>query len=331
MTLAFDPDAIAERLEDDPLDRTLFAMLGRERAHDKTIRRVNRLFAFASTRMPVTIRQGYYHLDTLGLVEKTETGYGIVGALMGEMIEAGIIDPDWVVDLSRDPRIWPGYDSPAQALREAAKTYYKNLWLDEPHYVQVWIEKQGLIETIRGVCSRRCVSLWPARGYASRSFLRRAVKEIIAADRPTFIYAFGDYDAAGWFASQHIDTMLRDYADREGFLHDIVFERVALNAHDIIARDLPTRPSKERDDKGNAIPSAPAFRAMQERVLGDIEPNLIGRSCELDALDPADLRGMVRDSLAQHLSDEHLAELEAEEAAEKAEILALVEGLERRS
>jgi hypothetical protein len=139
--------------------------------------------------------------------------------------------------------------------------------------------------------------MWPARGYASRSFLRRAVKEIVAADRPTFIYAFGDYDAAGWFASQHIDSMLRDYADREGFLHDIVFERVALNAHDIIARGLPTRPSKERDDRGVSIPSAPAFRAMQEHVLSDIAPDLIGRSCELDALDPDDLRGLVRDSI----------------------------------
>jgi hypothetical protein len=329
VTLAFDPDNIAKRIEDDPLDRVLFNMLGRERAHDKTIRRVNRLFLFASTRMPVTVRQGYYPLDTLGLVEKTETAYGGVGELMGEMVEAGIIDPDWIVDLSRSPQIWPGYDSVAQALRGAAESYYKNLWLDEPHYVQVWIEKQGLIETIRGVCSRRCVSLWPARGYASRSFLRRAVKEIIAADRPTFIYAFGDYDAAGWFASQHINTMLRDYADREGFLHDIVFERVALNAHDIIARDLPTRPSKERDDRGVSIPSAPAFRAMQEHVLSDIAPDLIGRSCELDALDPADLRGMVEGCLAQHLSDERLAALEADEADEKAEIMAIVEGLER--
>jgi hypothetical protein len=85
-----------------------------------------------------------------------------------------------VVDLSREPLIFTGYNSPAHALRNAAESYYKNLWLKEPHYVQVWIEKQGLIETIRGVCARRNVSLWPAKGYASRSFLRRAVKETFA-------------------------------------------------------------------------------------------------------------------------------------------------------
>jgi hypothetical protein len=196
--------------------------------------------------------------------------------------------------------------------------------------VQVWIEKQGLIETIRNPCMRRCVSLWPARGYASRSFLRRAVKEIVAADKPTFIYAFGDYDAAGWFASQHIDEMLRDYADRKGFRHTIHFERIALSDTQIIELGLPTRPSKERDDQGRPVPSAPAFRALQEATLGSVRPDLIGRSCELDALDPAELRVLVETVIARHLSEARLTELEAEEAAEKAEIMRLVRRLARR-
>jgi hypothetical protein len=327
-----DADGIAvatNLIEADPLDRVLFDMLGRERAHEITVRRVNRLFLFASTRQPVTIRQGYYHLDVSGLIVKTEVGYGIVVELMNEMVERSIIDPDWVVDLSREPLIWRGFDGVAQALRAAAEGYYKNLWRDEPHYVQVWIEKQGLIETITGPCYRRLVSLWPAKGYASRSFLRRAVKEIVAADKPTFIYAFGDYDAAGWFASQHIEDMLRDYASREGFRHPIEFERVALGAEHIIELGLPTRPSKERDDQGRPIPSAPAFRVLQESTLGDIRPDLIGQSCELDALDPDDLRGLVRDRITRHLSDARLAELEAEETAEKAEIMRIIDRLER--
>jgi hypothetical protein len=328
--MSFDIDDASARIEADPLDRALFDMLGRERKHDITVQRVNRLFLFASTRQPVMIRQSYYHLDVLGLIAKTEVGYGIVVDLMNEMVEAGIIDPDWVVDLSREPLILTGHDSPAHALREAAERYFKNLWLHEPDYVQVWIEKQGLTETIRGVCARRNVSLWPAKGYASRSFLRRAVKEIVAADKPTFIYAFGDYDAAGWFASQHIEQTLRDYADREGFVHDIAFERVALSAEQIIELGLPTRPSKERDDSGRPIPSAPAFRRLQERDLRRVRPDLIGQSCELDALDPADLRGMVESRLARHLSAARLAELEAEEAAEKAEIMDIVDQLEGR-
>jgi hypothetical protein len=103
MALAFDSDEVSARIAADPLDRMLFNMLGRERAHDITIERVNRLHLFASTRWPVTVRQGYYHLDTLGLIAKTESGYAIVQDLMSEMVEAEIIDPDWIVDLSRFP------------------------------------------------------------------------------------------------------------------------------------------------------------------------------------------------------------------------------------
>jgi hypothetical protein len=275
--MTFDFDEAVARIAVDPLDRVLFDRLGRERTHTITVQRVNRLALFAEARQPVTIRQSYYHLDVLGLIAKTDSGYAVVVELMNEMLDAGVIDPEWVVDLSREPLIWRGYDSPGHAIRDAADGYYKNLWRDEPEYVQFWIEKQGLISTVQGPCSRRCMSLWPARGYSSRSFLRRAVKEIVAADKPTFIYAFGDYDAAGWFASQHTNDMLSDYAAKAGFRQPIAFERVALSPEQIDAglidpvsglrTSLPTRDSKERDDNGRPIPSAPAFRAMQVETL----------------------------------------------------------------
>jgi hypothetical protein len=315
---------IAARITADSLDRVLFERLHRQRTHDITVQRVNRLFLFCSTRWPVTIRQGYYHLDVLGLIAKTEAGYGVVQELMNEMLDAEMIDPEWVVDLSREPLEWPGYDSPAHALHEAVERYYKNLWLDEPVYVQNWIEKAALVETVREPCMRRCVSLWPARGYSSRAFLRRATKRIVAADRPAFIYAYGDYDAAGWFASRHIEDVLNDYARKAGFKHEIAFERVALSPEQIDAFTLPTRPSKERDDQGRPIPSAPAFRDLQERTLTGRMARLIGQSCELDALDPVDLRDLFKSRLVRHLSDARLAELEAAEGAERTEIMRIV-------
>jgi hypothetical protein len=336
----FDFDEATARVVADPLERVLFDRLGRERVHPITVQRVNRLALFASTRQPVTIRQCYYHLDVSGLIAKTEVGYAIVVELMNQMLDAEIIDPDWVVDLSREPLIWPGYDSPAHAIRAAADGYYKNLWLNEPHYLQFWIEKQGLIETVRSPCLRRCMSLWPARGYSSRSFLRRAVKEIVAADKPAFVYAFGDYDAAGWDAHRHINEMLASYANKAGFRHGIKFERVALSPEQIDAgqidpvsgerASLPTRNSKERDDNGRPIPSAPAFRAMQVETLSGRMARLIGQSCELDAMDPADLRGLIENRGRRHLSDERLAELEEQEAVEKAEMLRIADRLTGR-
>jgi hypothetical protein len=69
---------------------------------------------------------------------------------------------------------------------------------------------------------------------------------------------------------------------------------------------------------------------MQESVLGAIRPDLVGQSCELDALDPVELRGLVEGVVSRHISDARLAELEGEERAEKDEITRLVRRLERR-
>jgi hypothetical protein len=174
MTVAFDLDEAAARVVADPLDRALFQMLGRQRTHAITVQRVNRLFRFSLTRQPVTIRQGYYHLDILKLIAKTEVGDGTVVELMGQIVEAEIIDPDWVVDLSRNPLIWS---------------------------------------------ATRTVSPSP--------------------------------------------------------------------------------------------------------TLALFAPDLVGQSCELDAVDPNDLRGLVDSQLVRHMSDARVAELEAEEAEQKAEMEAI--------
>ena len=306
-------------------------MLGRERVREVTVQRVNQLFLFCLTRWPVTIRQGYYHLDVLGLIAKTEAGYQVVQDLMNQMLDAGVIAPDWVVDLSREPHIWRGYDSIAHALRSAADGYYNFLFqLDKSTYVQVWIEKSALVETIKDPCATRCVSLWPARGYASRSFLRRASKEILAAGKPTYIYALGDYDAAGWFAAEHIEDMLNAYARRAGIPRGHYLRARRAHRRADLDKDLPTRDSKEIDDRGRAIPSAPAFRAMQERSLTGRMTSLIGRSCELDALDPLELRNIVEECVARHLPDWRLAELQAQELAEKAKLTRFADRIERR-
>jgi hypothetical protein len=112
VTLAFDLDEATARIGADPCDRSLFAMLGRQRAHEITIQRINRLFLFCTPRMPVTIRQGYYHLGVYGLIAKTEIGYGMtveeerIDALHATKAKArflslepllGPIGPDWVI------------------------------------------------------------------------------------------------------------------------------------------------------------------------------------------------------------------------------------------
>jgi hypothetical protein len=58
---------------------------------------------------------------------------------------------------------------------------------------------------------------------------------------------------------------------------------------------------------------------------------LIGQSCELDAMDPGDLRGLIEDRGRRHLSDARLAELITEETAERAEMLRIARRIEGRA
>ena len=69
---------------------------------------------------------------------------------------------------------------------------------------------------------------------------------------------------------------------------------------------------------------------MQERSLTGRMTSLIGRSCELDALDPLELRNMVEECVARHLPDWRLAELQAQESAEKAKLTRFADRIERR-
>jgi len=57
---------------------------------------------------------------------------------------------------------------------------------------------------------------------------------------------------------------------------------------------------------------------------------LIGRSCELDAFDPDDLRNLVTSRITRHMSDERVAKLEAQEADEKAELRRIISRPERK-
>src|SRR3954467_13971657 len=73
---------------------------------------------------PMTVRQLFYRLVSMGIIDKTEAEYkGTVGRLMGVMRRAGRFPFSWIADNTlwmRKPR---SHSSLAQALRRTAETY----------------------------------------------------------------------------------------------------------------------------------------------------------------------------------------------------------------
>lgn len=276
------------------------------------------LYRIVKEMRPMTVRQVFYQAVVRGLVEKLESECDRVGANLVLMRKANyndeaaqkigdapVIPLDWIVDHGRRPRAAYTLDGVEDAIRDAATTYRKQLWGGIDEYVEIWVEKDGLTGIIEPITNQFDVRLMSARGYASLSLIHAAAQYIIAIDKPTFIYHFGDFDPSGVGAGENIEEVLRQMIGAGGsFFEDLTFERVAVTPEQIREWNLPTRPTKKTDTRAKGF--------------GEI-------SVELDAVEPQRLRDLVREAIERHLDPDTYDALLKEEAAEKAKLLELVE------
>ena len=241
---------------------------------------------------PMTVRQCFYQATVRNLVDKSEAGYDKVQTDLVVMRRSGALPYDWLADNTRWQRKPTTYASITDALKETARFYRKALWTSADTYVEVWLEKDALSGVIYPVTSLYDVPLMVARGYASLSFLHGAAEYINELDVPAYIYHLGDFDPSGVNAAEKIEQTLRDLAPRA----DIHFERIAVTPAQIQAWELPTRPTKQTDSR------AKGFGAV---------------SVELDAIEPDELRALVRRYIERHLPASELRVLQVAEASEQ--------------
>ena len=128
------------------------------------------------------------------------------------------------------------------------------------------------------------------RGYPSLSFLYSAAEKIIATDKPTHLYYFGDYDPSGI----HIPVKVEETLGEMGA--ESVFEVVAVNESQIEEFGLETRPTKKSDCRSK---------------------NFHGESVELDAIPPDQLRRLISESITQHVDTEALEQSQTIERLER--------------
>lgn len=247
------------------------------------------LYYFAEGANPIGVRQAFYQMVGLGLVPKTDAGVRTVNRLLILMRRDGSLPYHWIEDGTRWMHKPTSFDSIEAAVKNAAASYRKALWAEADIYVEVWVEKRGLITTIYPVTEEWDVPLMPAAGFSSISFLYSAAMDILEADRPAFIYYLGDLDKAGLDAFAFAEREIREHAPDA----DLTFEWLAVTEEQVDEWGLPGPPPKPRDT-----------RAGLSRVV------------ELDAIHPDQLRQLVRDALESHLPEEAVA---AERATEKAE------------
>jgi hypothetical protein len=248
---------------------------------------------------PQTVRGLFYQLVVQGVVAKTDAAYkGLVCRISSRMRRAGELPFEWLADNTRWMRKPTTHTSLEAALRRTAETYRRSLWADLPVYVELWCEKDALAGVLYEETEVWDVPLMVTRGYPSLSYLFTAAEAITAQGKPAYLYYLGDHDPAGVDIPRKVEADLRTFAPDA----EIVFERLAVTPDQIEAWALPTRPTKRTNGLG-------------KRFEGD--------SVEVDAIPAAQLRGLVRRAIAQHVSRDHVHTLEVAEASER-ELLARV-------
>ena len=162
--------------------------------------------------------------------------------------------------------------------------YYRNSREGQPHYIEVWIEKEALRTVVKPITDQYDVPLFICRGYPSTSSLydqaRRLMQKTEAHDgnsvREMTILYFGDHDPSGLQIPEAIAEILHKYYQ----LNHVHVVQCGLRREHIMRFNLPPNPAKITDP-----------RAQQYmRRHGEV-------SWELDALPPTELQNIIREEI----------------------------------
>jgi hypothetical protein len=254
---------------------------------------------------PVTLRGVYYRVVSMGVVEKTEQGYQLVGRQLIKLRRCGAVPYSAITDgtrLMRKPASWTDLD---EMLDDAQASYRRALWHDQDVEVIVLSEKDAISGVIYPVTSKWDVELGIVRGYSSLTFthsIAETVRDNSIDGKDTVIYQLGDHDPSGldaWrsFQEQVLDLSHAGYETSgrlPGFFDllaqltgagTVHFERLAVTEAQIIGLNLPTRPTKQSDTRAKGF---------------------IGGSVEVDAIPASVLRDLVENAIVQHIDQEKL-------------------------
>lgn len=127
----------------------------------------------------LTLRQAYYQLVARGYIPNNERSYKNIGNLINDGRLAGLIDWHSITDRTRNLRSNSHWDNPADVIASARYSYLLNKWDGQPNYVEVWVEKDALVDIVGQACRPLDTPYFSCRGYTSQS-------EMWSAAHPTY-------------------------------------------------------------------------------------------------------------------------------------------------
>ena len=248
----------------------------------------------------LTLRQTYYQLVARGYIPNNERSYKNIGNLINDGRLAGLIDWHSITDRTRNLRRNSHWTTPSSVIESAMYSYMLDKWEGQPNYVEVWVEKDALVDIVGQACGGIDTPFFSCRGYTSQSEMWAAAQRFIRQNRirdNCFIIHLGDHDPSG------ID-MTRDIQERLWmFGADVEVKRVALTMEQVQTYNPPPNPAKITDSR--------CGKYMEE--FGN-------ESWELDALEPQMMTRLIRDEVTALRDDDIYQAVCNREAKEKEEL-----------
>jgi hypothetical protein len=246
------------------------------------IKQINAIVAdYTAQGYSLTLRQIYYQLVARDLIENSQKSYKNIGNVINDGRLAGLIDWLAIEDRTRNIRALPQWTDPAQFLESVTRQYHNNLWIDQPKYCEVWVEKDALIGVIEQTARKYDVPCFSCRGYTSQSEMWQAAQRIIEQNeigKEAVIIHLGDHDPSGLDMTRDVNKRLRLFGTA------VKVRRIALNMEQINEYNPPPNPAKLTDTR------ATAYIAKHG-----------GSSWELDALEPQILDSLISDNIKHNL------------------------------
>ena len=256
----------------------------------------------------ISIRHLCYRLASVGVIPKTEAAFSLVGKHLAKWRFDGRISFNRFVDSTRWYYGAKTFDDLEEALANTAETYRKNLWQEQRHLVEIWVEKEAVAGIVSPVGNSWGIRTFVCRGFASITSTWEAAetfKEAIESGKDPVILYLGDHDDSG----HKIDRAIFEKHFGHYGIRDLVdFRRVAVLPEQIEELNLPTRPPKKAWDGGDCV--------------------------EIDTLSSEQIRTLLEDEIKALINPREwnqLQTIEAEERETAAKILVAYQRKRRRS
>lgn len=254
----------------------------------------------------LTLRQLYYQLVSRAVITNDEQSYDNIGAMISDARLAGLVDWHAIIDRTRALRALSHWDTPSDIVAGSAKQFNYDRWEDQPTRVEVWVEKDALVDVIGQACNKFDVPFFSCRGYTSQSTMwgaaRRIESYLETGATSVVLLHLGDHDPSGLDMTRDISDRLTMFCEGDGFAAPIV-KRIALNMDQIRQYNPPPNPAKLTDCRAKGYIAEHGHE-----------------SWELDALQPDVIAKLVTDHIQEFLDNKLFAAATARQEKARAEL-----------